>query len=139
MTHGDRLLDLLHRLLATTQVTQGHTMVREEGEREGGKEEGRDGRERKGGRGKKEGFLHMIHLSSISSLPPHTHPPHTTQGKVLLPLPSISVLAEAASSADHRATVVHVLESSVVAWMKQIKVIYLTPPTHKLLVENVTQ
>ena len=72
------------------------------------------------------------HTTHPSSLPPS----HTTQGKVLLPLPSISVLAEAASSADHRATVVHVLESSVVAWMRQIKVIHLTPPTHKLLVEK---
>ena len=45
-----------------------------------------------------------------------------TQGRVLLPLPSITVLAESATSADHRATVIHVLESSVVQWMKQVKV-----------------
>ena len=45
-----------------------------------------------------------------------------SQGKVILPLPSIEVLAEAAMNSDRRAAVIHVLESSVVSWMKQVKV-----------------
>ena len=40
----------------------------------------------------------------------------------MLPLPSIEVLAEAAANTDRRSAVVHVLESSVVSWMKQVKV-----------------
>ena len=38
-------------------------------------------------------------------------------------MPSIEVLAEAAMNSDRRAAVIHVLESSVVSWMKQVKVI----------------
>ena len=37
-------------------------------------------------------------------------------------MPSIEVLAEAAMSVERRGAVIHVLESSVVAWMKQVKV-----------------
>ncbi len=46
-----------------------------------------------------------------------------SEGRVVLPLPSIEVLAEAASSSDRRGTVIHIMESSVVYWMKQVKVI----------------
>ncbi len=45
-----------------------------------------------------------------------------SQGKVVLPMPSIEVLAEAAWNSDRRIAVIHVLESSVVSWMKQVKV-----------------
>lgn len=45
-----------------------------------------------------------------------------SDGKVVLPLPSIEVLAEAALNSDRKAAVIHVLESSVVSWMKQVKV-----------------
>ena len=41
---------------------------------------------------------------------------------MVLPLPSIEVLAEAAMNLDRKAAVIHVLESSVVSWMKQVKV-----------------
>ena len=47
-------------------------------------------------------------------------------GKVVLPLPSIEVLAEAAMNTDRKAAVIHVLESSVVSWMKQVKVKSIT-------------
>ena len=47
-----------------------------------------------------------------------------SDGKVVLPLPSIEVLAEAAVNSDRKAAVIHVLESSVVSWMKQVKVKY---------------
>lgn len=39
-----------------------------------------------------------------------------------LPLPSIEVLAEAASSPNRRGSVLHVLETTVIGWIKQIKV-----------------
>ena len=45
-----------------------------------------------------------------------------TQGDVVLPLPSIEVLAEVAGSQARTGIVVHVLESFVVTWMKLIKV-----------------
>ena len=45
-----------------------------------------------------------------------------SDGRVALPLPSIEVLAEAAMNNDRKAAVIHVLESSVVSWMKQVKV-----------------
>lgn len=55
-----------------------------------------------------------IHAELSSSFDP--------QGEVVLPLPSIEVLAEAASFSSRRSAVIHVMESSVVAWMKQVKV-----------------
>ena len=45
-----------------------------------------------------------------------------SQGDVVLPLPSIEVLAEVAGSQARTSIVVHVLESFVVTWMKLIKV-----------------
>ena len=44
------------------------------------------------------------------------------QDKVVLPLPAIEVLADAVNASDRRLAVIHVLESSVVSWMKQVKV-----------------
>ena len=44
------------------------------------------------------------------------------QGKLVLPMPSLEVLAESALNSDRRVAVIHVLESSVVSWMKQVKV-----------------
>ena len=41
---------------------------------------------------------------------------------MVLPLPSIEVLAEVATSQTRTSIVVHVLESFVVTWMKLIKV-----------------
>ena len=46
----------------------------------------------------------------------------SSQGDVVLPLPSIEVLAEVAGSQARTSIVVHVLESFVVTWMKLIKV-----------------
>lgn len=45
-----------------------------------------------------------------------------SEGQVVLALPSVEVLSEAALSTDRRATVIHIMESSVISWMKQIKV-----------------
>ena len=42
-----------------------------------------------------------------------------------LPLPSIEILAEAASSPNRRGSVLHVLETTVIGWIKQIKVSHL--------------
>ena len=39
-----------------------------------------------------------------------------------LPLPSIEVLAEAASNTNRRGSVLHVLETTVIGWIKQIRV-----------------
>lgn len=44
------------------------------------------------------------------------------QGEVVLPFPSVEVLAEAAATPARRSAVLHVLESTIVGWMKQIKV-----------------
>ena len=53
-------------------------------------------------------------------------------GQLVLPLPSLRVLAEAAmSGVSRRGVVVHILESCVVAWMKQVKV-NITHHTHCL-------
>ena len=47
---------------------------------------------------------------------------HYSDGKVMLPLPSIEVLSEAATRSDRRGTVIHIMETSVISWMKQVKV-----------------
>lgn len=44
------------------------------------------------------------------------------QGRIILSLPSIEVLAEAAATPNRRGAVLHVLETTVLAWIKQIKV-----------------
>ena len=44
------------------------------------------------------------------------------QGAVVLPLPSIDVLAEAAANPNRRSSVLHVLETTVIVWIKQIRV-----------------
>ena len=44
------------------------------------------------------------------------------QGRILLNLPSIEVLAEAAASPNRRAAVLHVLETTIINWIKQIRV-----------------
>lgn len=45
------------------------------------------------------------------------------KGQVTLPLPSIEVLSEAAAYSSRRPAVIHVLETAVVNWIKQIKVV----------------
>ena len=45
----------------------------------------------------------------------------------MLPFPSVEVLAEAASTATRRGAVLHVLESTVIGWIKQIKVSTVRP------------
>ena len=45
-----------------------------------------------------------------------------SDGKVMLPLPSIEVLSEAAQRSDRKGTVIHIMETSVISWMKQVKV-----------------
>lgn len=67
--NADKLLDVLHRLMAHVEIAQGHA-----------------------------------------------------EGEVYLPLPSIAVLQEAASNQNRRLAVIHVLESTVILWMKQIHV-----------------
>ena len=44
------------------------------------------------------------------------------QNKVVLPLPSLEVLSDVSSYPNRHAGVMHVLETSVVMWLKQIKV-----------------
>jgi len=44
------------------------------------------------------------------------------QGRIILSLPSIEVLAEAAAAPNRRGAVLHVLETTVLSWIKQIKV-----------------
>ena len=44
-------------------------------------------------------------------------------GGLILPLPSLQVLAEAAMTGiSRRGAVVHILETCIVVWMKQVKV-----------------
>ncbi|XP_064650622.1 uncharacterized protein LOC135502065 isoform X3 [Lineus longissimus] len=43
------------------------------------------------------------------------------KGEIVLSLPSIEVLAEAADAVNRRVAVLHVLESTVISWIKQIK------------------
>ena len=66
---GDKVMDILHRLMAAVEVSQGHV-----------------------------------------------------EGRIVLNLPSIEVLAEAAASPSRRAAVLHVLETTVIGWIKQIRV-----------------
>ncbi|KAI0240669.1 Dynein beta chain, flagellar outer arm [Lamellibrachia satsuma] len=79
--HPDKLMDVLHRLMAYVTTTQGHS-----------------------------------------------------KGDVTLPLPSIEVLAEAASSPNRRGSVLHVLETTVIGWIKQIKGILKQDPIADLAV-----
>lgn len=65
----DKLMDLLHRIMAAVQVSNG-----------------------------------------------------LSEGQVILAMPSIEVLADAAAAPQRRSAVLHVLESCVVNWIKQIKV-----------------
>ena len=44
------------------------------------------------------------------------------QKKVVLPLPSLEVLSDVSTYPNRHAGVMHVLETSVVMWLKQIKV-----------------
>eukprot|EP00057_Strongylocentrotus_purpuratus_P006394 XP_011660868.1 PREDICTED: dynein beta chain, flagellar outer arm [Strongylocentrotus purpuratus] len=76
---SDKLMDILHRLMANTNVTEGHV-----------------------------------------------------EGQISLPLPSIEVLTEAASNANRRSAVIHVLESTVVGWIKQIKLVLKHEPLSDL-------
>ncbi|XP_033641709.1 dynein beta chain, flagellar outer arm-like [Asterias rubens] len=50
------------------------------------------------------------------------------EGDIILPLPSIEVLAEAAALPTRRTAVIHVLESSVIGWIKQIKLLLKHEP-----------
>ncbi|KAL3885754.1 hypothetical protein ACJMK2_025795 [Sinanodonta woodiana] len=65
---GDKIMDVLHRLMSVVEITQGHV-----------------------------------------------------DGRIILNLPSIEVLAEAAASLSRRGSVLHVLETTVLGWIKQIK------------------
>ncbi|XP_071095883.1 uncharacterized protein [Haliotis cracherodii] len=77
--NGDKIMDILHRLMAAVEVTQGHV-----------------------------------------------------RGQIVLNLPSIEVLAEAAASPNRRGAVLHVLESTVINWIKQIRVVLKHDPTADL-------
>ncbi|KAL5499629.1 hypothetical protein EMCRGX_G011081 [Ephydatia muelleri] len=50
------------------------------------------------------------------------------QNRVVLPIPSIEVLAEAATSDDRKPAIIRVLESAIIAWMKQVKMVLLMDP-----------
>ncbi|XP_071959570.1 uncharacterized protein [Antedon mediterranea] len=54
------------------------------------------------------------------------------EGTITLPLPSIEVLAEAANLPTRRAAVIHVLESSVIGWIKQIRLVLKHEPLQEL-------
>lgn len=45
------------------------------------------------------------------------------QGEVVLALPSVEVLAEVAANKGRKVAVLHVLETTVVGWSKQIEVL----------------
>ncbi|ELU01785.1 hypothetical protein CAPTEDRAFT_107782 [Capitella teleta] len=53
-------------------------------------------------------------------------------GEITLPLPSIEVLAEAANTVNRRAAVLHVLETTIIGWMKQIKSVLKHDPVADL-------
>ncbi|GFS27875.1 dynein beta chain, flagellar outer arm [Elysia marginata] len=76
---GDKVMDILHRLMAAVEVTQGHV-----------------------------------------------------EGRIVLNLPSIEVLAEAAASPSRRAAVLHVLETTVIGWIKQIRAVLRHDPQEAL-------
>ncbi|XP_055866060.1 uncharacterized protein LOC106055129 isoform X2 [Biomphalaria glabrata] len=78
--NGDKIMDILHRLMAAAEVTQGHM-----------------------------------------------------QGVTVLHLPAIEVLAEAAGSPSRRAAVLHVLETTVIGWIKQIRGVLRHDPQADLL------
>ncbi|KAK6172547.1 hypothetical protein SNE40_016179 [Patella caerulea] len=78
--NGDKLMDILHRLMAAVEITQGHV-----------------------------------------------------EGRIVLNLPSIEVLAEAASAVNRRSAVLHVLETTVIGWIKQIRTVLRHDPPSDLL------
>lgn len=112
---NDKLLDLLHRISSSMQVTNGYSQVEQ------------------------IRYLFslptcnvllfciaiVIQASSVlycGILP--------LQGKVVLPLPSVTTLAQTAfTSPDRHSVVVHVLETAVVTWMKQVKMALYCNPT----------
>ncbi|KAK7479591.1 hypothetical protein BaRGS_00029140 [Batillaria attramentaria] len=73
--NGDKLMDIMHRLMAAVEVSQGHV-----------------------------------------------------EGRIVLNLPSIEVLAEVAASPSRRAAVLHVLETTVIGWIKQIRAVLRHDP-----------
>ncbi|XP_052258855.1 uncharacterized protein LOC127863384 isoform X2 [Dreissena polymorpha] len=78
-TGGDKVLDVLHRLMSSVEITQGHV-----------------------------------------------------EGRIILSLPSIEVLAEAAAAPNRRGAVLHVLETTVLGWIKQIKGVLRHDPIQDL-------
>lgn len=55
----------------------------------------------------------------------------------MLPLPSVSTLAETAfTSPDRHSVVVHVLETAVVTWMKQVKMALYCDPSGAISRKN---
>ncbi|KAL5020323.1 hypothetical protein ScPMuIL_003215 [Solemya velum] len=54
------------------------------------------------------------------------------EGRIILSLPSIEVLAEAAASQNRRGAVLHVLETTVLGWIKQIKSVLRHDPVADL-------
>ncbi|XP_053409232.1 uncharacterized protein LOC123561373 isoform X4 [Mercenaria mercenaria] len=78
-TGGDKVMDVLHRLMSAVEITQGHV-----------------------------------------------------EGRIILSLPSIEVLAEAAAAPNRRGAVLHVLETTVLGWIKQIKGVLRHDPIQDL-------
>ncbi|XP_070202269.1 uncharacterized protein [Littorina saxatilis] len=73
--NSDKLMDIMHRLMAAVEVSQGHV-----------------------------------------------------EGRIILNLPSIEVLAEVAATPSRRAAVLHVLETTVIGWIKQIRAVLRHDP-----------
>ncbi|XP_076457719.1 uncharacterized protein LOC143291635 isoform X3 [Babylonia areolata] len=80
--NGDKLMDILHRLMAAVEVSQGHV-----------------------------------------------------EGRIVLNLPSIEVLAEVAATPSRRAAVLHVLETTVIGWIKQIRGVLRHDPQSDLALQ----
>ena len=107
-THtSDQLLDLLHRISSSMQITHGYSQVITTTSLS-----------------LCSAHVHTIYDQNSKHLT-NTHYPSSCyfhQGKVILPLPSVSTLVETAlTSPDRHSVVVHVLETAVVTWMKQVK------------------
>ncbi|XP_043910785.1 dynein beta chain, flagellar outer arm-like [Protopterus annectens] len=54
------------------------------------------------------------------------------EGSIVLPIPAAKVLAKAVSSVEKRGAVIHVLESTIIGWIKQIKVVLKHDPLNEM-------
>ncbi|EDV28901.1 uncharacterized protein TRIADDRAFT_18942 [Trichoplax adhaerens] len=54
-------------------------------------------------------------------------------GQIILPLPPIDILADATTYSNRSAAVIHLLESVMIGWIKQIKVALRFEPSHEIM------